>query len=122
VRSVIETGEDRDCAEITEEAIADKAEKDELTESKPLTIAATSAAETEETAATEDAAGTPEAATGAATNEKTALRDLKLIGTDDQAGNTAKQSTVAARVSWILCKRVFLTLRHPVLKLDIKPI
>jgi len=26
------------------------------------------------------------------------------------------------RVSWILCKRVFLTLRHPVLKLDIKPI
>ncbi len=26
------------------------------------------------------------------------------------------------RVSWILCKRVFLTLRHPILKLDIKPI
>ena len=26
------------------------------------------------------------------------------------------------RVSWILCKRVFLALRHPILKLDIKPV
>ena len=26
------------------------------------------------------------------------------------------------RVSWILCKRVFLALRHPIFKLDIKPV
>ena len=59
------------------------------------------------------------AATILTRNEKKICKESRL---QNMISNLNGSGNFGARVSWILCKRVFLTLRHPVLKLDIKPI